>query len=70
GEYEKQLRGRKIDYVVADERMTTLEARELYWRIHPPRGLSRLIPVSLRVPPRSVDDLAAWAIMRRAVARA
>ncbi|MDR2780648.1 MAG: hypothetical protein LBB28_05940, partial [Synergistaceae bacterium] len=26
GEYEKQLRGRKIDYVVADERMTTLEA--------------------------------------------
>lgn len=48
-----------------DETGTTLHARALYWRLHPPRGLWRLIPLSLRVPPRPVDDLAAWAIALR-----
>jgi RNase H-fold protein (predicted Holliday junction resolvase) len=67
-EYEKRLRGRRINYALTDERMTTLEARALYWRLHPPRGLKRLIPVAWRVPPRPIDDLAAWAIMRRALA--
>jgi RNase H-fold protein (predicted Holliday junction resolvase) len=67
GEYEKRLRGKEINCVVTDERMTTLEARPLYWRLHPPRGLLRLVPIQWRVPPRPIDDLAAWAIMRRAL---
>lgn len=49
----------------ADERGTTLAARSLYWKLHPPRGLARIIPISLRVPPRPIDDLAAWAIALR-----
>jgi RNase H-fold protein (predicted Holliday junction resolvase) len=69
GEYEKRLRAQNIDCVIADERMTTLEARALYWRLHPPRGLARLVPAQWRVPPRPIDDLAAWAIMRRALSR-
>ncbi|MCR5335989.1 MAG: hypothetical protein K6E42_05490 [Synergistes sp.] len=50
----------------ADEYGTTLEARNIYWKLHPPRGLLRLIPLSLRTPPRPIDDLAAYAIVLRA----
>lgn len=49
--------------IVVDEYGTTLEGRKLYWRLHPPRGIWKLFPCSLRVPPRDVDDLAAWAII-------
>jgi hypothetical protein len=48
--------------------MTTLEARNLYWRLHPQKGVWRLLPRSLLTPPRPVDDLAAWIIMRRTLA--
>lgn len=47
------------------EKGTTLQSRDLYWRIHPPKGLQRILPAALRVPPRDVDDLAAWAIVLR-----
>ena len=50
---------------VAEEYGTTLEAREIYWRLHAPRGLMKLVPTSLRTPPRNVDDLAAYAILLR-----
>ncbi len=50
---------------VVEEYGTTLEAREIYWRLHAPRGLMRLVPTSLRTPPRNVDDLAAYAILLR-----
>jgi RNase H-fold protein (predicted Holliday junction resolvase) len=53
---------------ITDERMTTLEARDLYWRLHPPKRLWSLLPRSLLTPPRPVDDLAAWIIMRRTLA--
>ena len=67
-EYEKLMRGAGVEYQLLDARMTTLEARGLYWNLHPPRGLSRLLPLAMRVPPRPIDDLAAWAIVRRALA--
>jgi RNase H-fold protein (predicted Holliday junction resolvase) len=67
-EYAKRFRDSGIETEIADERMTTLEARNLYWRLHPPRGLWSLLPKSLLTPPRPVDDLAAWIIMRRALA--
>ena len=50
---------------VVDEAYTTIEARSLYWELHPPHGWRRLLPKGLRIPPRIVDDLAAWALVRR-----
>lgn len=55
-----------IQVEIAEERNTTLEGRKLYWELHPPRGLWALLPTSLRTPPRDIDDLAAWAILRAA----
>lgn len=55
------LEGLKIES--ADEKGSTLEGRRRYWLLHPPRRLWRLIPVSLRVPPRDIDDLAAWSLI-------
>ena len=51
---------------LTDERNTTLEARNLYWKLHKPNFFVRFLPKGLRVPPRVLDDLAAWAIARRA----
>ncbi len=48
-----------------DERNTTLEARELYWRLHAPSWWQRFLPRALWIPPRPLDDLAAWAIAMR-----
>ncbi len=47
------------------EAMSSLLARRRYWRDHPPRGLARLIPLGLRIPPRPVDDYAAIIIAER-----
>ena len=66
--YTGILREAGVGPEITDERMTTLEARNLYWRLHPPKGLRRLLPRSLLTPPRPVDDLAAWIILRRALA--
>lgn len=57
----------KCDIMLVDERNTTLEARSLYWKIHRPGLISRLIPEGLRVPKRVLDDLAAWAVALRGV---
>ena len=53
------------EIITVDERNTTLEARSLYWKIHRPGILMRLLPEGLRVPPRVLDDLAAWAVALR-----
>ena len=47
------------------EELTSRLARERYWEDNPPRGLARLIPLGLRVPPRPVDDYAAVIIAER-----
>ncbi|MBI3962672.1 MAG: pre-16S rRNA-processing nuclease YqgF [Deinococcus sp.] len=57
-----KLKAWGISYQVVDEQGTSLEARRLYFRHHPPRGLRRLIPLSLQVPPVPYDDYAAAAI--------
>jgi hypothetical protein len=51
--------------VVVDEHATSEEGRRLYWRDHPARGWRRWLPPGLRVPPRSLDDYAAYAIALR-----
>ena len=55
------------EVITVDERNTTLEARNLYWKIHKPDFWTRLLPEGLRVPNRVLDDLAAWAIALRAL---
>lgn len=50
------------NFAIIDEAGTTLAARALYWRLHPPRFWQYFLPKSLRIPPRPLDDLAAWAI--------
>jgi len=54
----------EINAELVDEKHSTLEGRRLYWILHPPIGLWRLIPVSLRIPPRDIDDLAAWSLIK------
>ena len=48
-----------------DERYTTVLARRRYFRENPPRGLRRLIPVSLQTPGRPYDDFVAIILAER-----
>lgn len=57
--------GRELTVRLVDEHRSTDEARARYWRDHPPRGLARLVPVTLRVPPVPVDDYVAVIIAER-----
>ena len=59
------LRARALSFAVVDETGTTLEARTLYFRDHPPKGLLRLLPKGLRSPPKLIDDYAAYAVVLR-----
>jgi len=51
--------------VMIDERYTSLEARDRYWQMYPPKGFSRLLPQGLRQPPRPVDDIVAILLIER-----
>lgn len=54
--------GSGVSLEVVSERNTTERARQLYWRRNPPRGLRRLLPLGLQVPPEPYDDMAAWCL--------
>jgi RNase H-fold protein (predicted Holliday junction resolvase) len=51
--------------VLVDERYSTLEARDRYWQMYPPKGIERLIPQGLRQPPRPIDDIVAILLIER-----
>ncbi|MDX2098919.1 MAG: pre-16S rRNA-processing nuclease YqgF [Leptolyngbyaceae cyanobacterium bins.59] len=51
--------------VMVDERYSTLAARDRYWQMYPARGLYRLVPKGMRVPPRSLDDIVAILLIER-----
>lgn len=51
--------------VLIDETGSTLEARRLYFRDHPPRLPWRLLPAGMWWPPRLIDDYAAYALALR-----
>lgn len=51
--------------VMVDERYSTLEARDRYWQMYPPRGLTRLIPQGMRSIPRPIDDIVAILLIER-----
>lgn len=59
------LQTRGIKYQLVEERNTSLEARQLYFADHPPRGWQRLLPPGLRSPSVLIDDYAAYAIALR-----
>jgi RNase H-fold protein (predicted Holliday junction resolvase) len=48
-----------------NEHNSTLEARDLYWEMYPARGLQKIIPQGMRLPPRPIDDLVAILLVRR-----
>lgn len=48
-----------LKIILIEEKFSTLEARKKYFKEHPPRGIFKLIPLSLRVPPCSYDDFVA-----------
>jgi RNase H-fold protein (predicted Holliday junction resolvase) len=50
---------------VIDEAYSTDEARHLYWQLYPPKGLKKLLPLSLLTPPGNMDGLAAVVLARR-----
>ena len=52
----------KMDCIFVPEKNTSLAARKYYWKEHPPKGLLRLIPTSLRVPSEPIDGYAAQII--------
>ena len=55
----------QITVAMVDERNSSVEARDRYWQMYPPKGLTRLIPKSLRVPPRPIDDIVAILLIER-----
>jgi len=55
----------EMEIVRVDERFSSLEAKERYWEMYPPTGLSRLIPQGMRTPPRPVDDIVAIVLIQR-----
>lgn len=59
------LSQRGYAFELVDETGTTLEARDLYFKDHPPKGLTKLLPSGMRPPPASLDHYAAYAIALR-----
>ncbi|MBD1807971.1 pre-16S rRNA-processing nuclease YqgF [Microcoleus sp. FACHB-SPT15] len=57
--------GISIPIVLVDERYSSLEARDRYWQMYPPKGIELLIPKGLRQPPRPVDDIVAILLIER-----
>ena len=55
----------QIPIVMVDENNSTLEARDRYWQIYPPKGLRKFIPHTLRIPPRPIDDIVAILLIER-----
>ena len=57
-----------IPIEMVDEKNSTLEARDRYWQMYSPQGLQKLIPQSLRLPPRPIDDIVAILLIERYLA--
>jgi len=49
----------QLKIILIEEKFSTLRARKKYFETHPPRGIFKFVPLSLRVPPGHYDDFAA-----------
>ncbi|MBS0015586.1 MAG: pre-16S rRNA-processing nuclease YqgF [Arthrospira sp. SH-MAG29] len=66
--WKQQMRAvlpQSIQIAEVDERYSSLQARDRYWEMYPPQGLSRLLPQGMRVPPRPIDDIVAIILVER-----
>ncbi|QLE58979.1 pre-16S rRNA-processing nuclease YqgF [Nostoc sp. TCL26-01] len=54
-----------LNVILVDERYSTLEARDRYWQMFPPQGLTKLLPQGMRQPPRPIDDIVAILLIER-----
>jgi len=54
-----------VEMIKVDERYSTLEARDRYWQMYPPKGFTRLVPQGMRQPPRPIDDIVAIILIER-----
>ena len=67
-QWKQQLREalvEQLSIILVDERYSTLEARDRYWQMYPPKGLTKLIPQGMRQPPRPIDDIVALLLIER-----
>jgi len=66
----RELSGLGRPVRLVPETGTTLQARRRYFQDNPPRGLARLLPEGLRVPPGPYDDYVAVLLAERFLAEA
>ncbi len=59
----------EVPVSLIDERYSTLEARDRYWAMYPPKGLARLVPQGMRDVPRPIDDIVAIILVERYLAQ-
>jgi RNase H-fold protein (predicted Holliday junction resolvase) len=67
-EWQQRLRQElrtPLRITTVNERFSSLEARQRYWQMYPPRGITRLLPEGMRTPPRPVDDIVAMVLIER-----
>ncbi|MGI0488285.1 pre-16S rRNA-processing nuclease YqgF [Pantanalinema rosaneae CENA516] len=55
--------------ILVNERNSSLEARDRYWQMFPPKGLYRLMPQAFRSIPRPIDDIVAILLIERYLER-
>ncbi|MEM8808658.1 MAG: resolvase [Cyanobacteria bacterium P01_G01_bin.38] len=55
--------------ILVDERYSSLEARDRYWAMYPPKGLGRWLPQGIRSIPRPIDDIVAILLIERYLTR-
>ncbi len=57
------------EITLVEETGSTLRARERYWDLWPPKGLFRLIPRGLILPPEPLDAVAALILLEDHIGR-
>jgi RNase H-fold protein (predicted Holliday junction resolvase) len=55
----------QLSIAPVNEHNSTMESRSLYWQLYPARGLQKLIPEGMRLPPRPIDDVVAILLVQR-----
>ena len=54
-----------IPIEVIDEKHSTEVARKLYFKEYPPKGIFKIIPLGLQIPPVPYDDFAAIVLAKK-----
>ncbi len=54
-----------VSVCLVGEAYSTEEARSLYWRLNPPKGWRKFVPLGLLVPPEALDAYAAVVQIQR-----